>query len=544
MLEVVFKLLGGLALFIYGFNLTSNSLQNASSFSFQNIIDKLTGNVFKNTLLGFAITLLMQSSSAATVLLVSFINAGLVDLVTSIGVIYGASIGTTITVQIISFNIDQYILPVTSLGVFLKLFSKKSNFKTFGSILIGFGILFLGILIMKESVEPLKDSLSFKTYIGLITKNSRNIIYALILSTLITAIIQSSGALLGLVIALSMSGLINDIRIAIPIILGAKIGTCVTALFTSIKANRNAKRVVLANFIFHISAALLTLIFLKPFIGFIKFLSLDITRQIANAHTFISIFTAILFIPISSKFLSFLKFIIPIKETEEELNFFDIKLLQAPNQAIKSIKKAILKMSNFCYEMLKTSLLCSTESIKKEKIYSLYRKENYINSLQESISIFIMKLSKLELSSYQSMILNSYKEIINDLERIGDLSENIVDNLKHIKSLEFKETTLKTLENLRVDTINLFLNTFKSFKENDYLLSKGILENKKEDKTYLRTCTKKINEYINENSIPLDEGIVTIDIIYNVERIHYHLRRILFSNIRINSFSSKNELND
>jgi phosphate:Na+ symporter len=469
---------------------------------------------------------------------------GLLILQTSIGVIFGASIGATITVQIISFSIDQYILPVISLGVFLKLFAKKSNLKTFGSILIGFGILFLGILIMKESIEPFKNSLTFKTYINLITKNSMNIMYALLLSTLITAIIQSSGALLGLLIAFSMSGLINDIHVAIPIILGAKIGTCVTAFFASIKANRNAKRVVLANFIFHISAALLTLMFLKPFISFISFLSLDITRQIANTHTFISIFTSIIFIPISTKLLNLLKILIPVKETEEELNFFDIKLLQAPNQAIKSIKKAILKMSKFCYDMLKTSLLCSTEDMKKEKIYSVYRKENYINTLQESISVFIMKLSKLELSSYQSMILNSYKEITNDLERIGDLSENIIDNLKHIKNLKFKSTTLKTLENLRIDTINLFLNTFKSFKDSDFFLSKGILEHKKEDKSYLKTCSKKINEDINKNKIPLDEGIVTIDIIYNVERIHYHLRRILFSNIRINSFNSKDKLND
>lgn len=531
-MTIIFGLVGGLGLFIYGFFITSKSFQYSSTFNFQKLTTHLTGNVLKTTFLGFLITILIQSSSATTVLLVTFTNAGLITLKNSIGVILGSNIGTTMTTQIIAFNLDNYILPAIGVAVYLKIFAKNQKIKTIGSILLGFSILFLGLSIMKDAVTPLKDYEGFKSFLLTLSQGKKGMILALLVSIVFTAIIQASGAIIGILIAFASVGLLSDISLIIPIILGSKIGTCVTAFIASIKASREAKRVALAHFIFNVLGAILTLIFINPFLDFIKFLSTDTSRQIANAHTFISIFTAIFFMPFGKYFVKLLRFLIPVRENEgENINLFDPKLLETPALAIGSVRKILIKMGELSIRMfeLSSSLKFSKRNI--DEAYSIYNIEKDVDRMQKSLSLFIMRISKLELSTSQNCTLNSYREISNDLERISDHSENITDNKIYMKR-EFSDYSNKIFESSTSIITNFFKNTFFALVENDEVLAKGLLENTKTDKEIFKNYIKEVHSKILDNSIDSEEGMLLIDMIYNIQGINFHLRRILYSVIR------------
>jgi phosphate:Na+ symporter len=534
--NIILGAFGGLGLFFYGFHITGKALQKNASFRFKKLIDKLTHNIFMSTMLGFLVTIVVQSSSATTVFLVNFINTGLINLASSLGVIFGANIGTTITVQIISFHVDQFVLPAIGVGVVLKLFSERQGLKTIGDIVLGFGIIFLGIILMKNAFVPLQSSGFFQEFLSTITGSGiSGVLLGLVVSATMAALIHSSGATLAIVVALSATGIITDLWTAIPLILGAKIGTCVTAFLASVEANRDAKRAAMAHFIFNLTETALVLIFMPYFVELIQMTSVDVTRQIANAHTASSIITALICLPFARPFIRFLQILIPVKEDEHtHRNFFDIRLLETPSIAIDSVKQAILRMGEIAEKMLG----CSCEGFTNNNfsnIKDVYKKEKEIDHLQVNIFSYVMEISKSELSGYQALVLNSYREITNDFERMADHIENIVDNTSYTKLQKLNMDTYSTevVTKLRTYLMAQFDGVYKAFKETDPELASKILTGKKGEKDMYKAYTIEVNQRIIKGEISAENGMLLVDVIYNMQRISYHMRRVLYSILRI-----------
>ena len=537
-LNVIFGIFGGLGLFIYGFHITGKSLQNTISFRFKDLIEKLTSNIFMSTIMGFFMTAMVQSSSATLVFLINFIDAGLISLASSMGVIFGANIGTTITVQIISFNLDMYVLPAIGLGAFLKLFSKKRNFKTAGEVILGFALIFLGIMMMKNAIAPLKEHLLFQQFVSVVSDHSLyGIILGFCISALTAALIHSSGATLAIVIALASTGLVPDLRSAVPLILGAKIGTCITAYLVSFRAKRDAKRAALAHFMFNVIEVILTVVLLTQVLKLVELSSSSLIRQIANMHTFTSILTALLLIPFTKIFARMLNVIIPIKDYEQvDAPLFDIKLLETPTVAVGSVKSAILKMGSLTKEMLE--LAFQSSAIKNlGQTQRVYEIERQVDRLQVNSFNFIMEVSKTELSGYQALVLNSYREITNDFERIADHIENIVDNTSYTKLERFDldAYSVLTIDKFKKHMLKQYCDVYNALSEDSPELAEQILsENKKLEKGMYKSQILEINEKIKSGEIPTENGMILMDLIYNMQRMSYHLRRVLYSVLRIN----------
>ncbi len=308
--ELVFGIFGGLGLFIYGIHLMGEGLQNAAGDRLRRWIKALTKNLFLGTMVGAFITALIQSSSATTVLVVGFVNAGLMELRQAIVVILGAHIGTTITGQIIAFKLTEYALPFVAIGAIFYLFVNKRFWKFFGLFLLGFGILFLGLEIMTSTVEPLADEPMMQ---NIFVAFSKNPFLGILTGAILTAIFQSSSVTTGIVIGLGAVGLI-DLKAAIPLVFGCNIGTCVTALLASVGTTISARRAALAHVVVQIVGAIIFFPALFFFYKIVSLTSSNIARQIANAHTIFNLVTTLIFIPFVGLFTKVIIKLLPGKD--------------------------------------------------------------------------------------------------------------------------------------------------------------------------------------------------------------------------------------
>ena len=295
--SVIFGFLGGLGLFLYGMSIMSDGLQKAAGDRMRRILEALTGKVWKGVLVGTLVTAVIQSSSAATVMLVSFVNAGLMTLRQAIGVIYGANIGTTITAQIIAFKLTDWALPAIGIGFLITLIAKRRTHRYTGQIILGFGLFFLGMEVMKEAATPLEQS---PVFAGWIAQLSGKPLVGVLVGVVFTALIQSSSATTGVLLAIAAKGLIS-LEAAIPVLFGANIGTCVTALLASIGTSRTAKRTAVAHVVFNSVGTVVFLLFRQPFTQAVLMVSRtdDLPRLIANSHTLFNVANTLIWLPLT-----------------------------------------------------------------------------------------------------------------------------------------------------------------------------------------------------------------------------------------------------
>ena len=341
-LSIVISLMGGLGLFLYGMNLMGEGLQKSAGTRLKAIIKLLTSNIFMGVLVGTGVTAVIQSSSATTVMVVGFVNAGIMTLKQAIGVIMGANIGTTVTAQLVSFNLNGMAPVALGIGIVLYLFGKNPKVKHISEILIGFGMLFTGMEFMKDAVEPLRD---YKGFTDMLVSFGQYPILGLLLGFGITAIVQSSSASMGMLVALAAEGLI-PLNAALPILYGQNIGTCVTSLLSSIGANKNAKRAAVIHLIFNVLGTVLFLIFLnKPVVSLVTGMDPgNVARQIANTHTLFNIISVLILLPFNNIIIKMAMRIIPDKAEDEEdiktVKYIDDKMLEIPSIAlINTIKE-------------------------------------------------------------------------------------------------------------------------------------------------------------------------------------------------------------
>ena len=533
MVETILRMCGGLGLFLFGMKLMGDGLEMTAGAKLRTLIEKLTTNKYMGALVGLIVTAVIQSSSATTVMVVGFVNAGLMNLAEAVGVIMGANVGTTATGLIIAINLTQIAPIAVFLGVCLMSFSKKNNRKHFGQIIAGFGILFMGMDTMKNAMAPLAEAQLFK---DMITSFSNPLVGVLV-GLAFTAIIQSSSASLGVLQALGFAGAIT-LPSAVFVIYGQNIGTCVTALLSAIGTSKTAKRTAIVHLLFNVlgAAFFIVITLATPFTRWVEqMIPGNVVLQISVVHIIFNIITTAILLPLSNFLIKIAYYVVPGKDVEKEavsLQYLDSRILSTPPIAVSQLFKEVERMGelakkNFQYAM--EAFLNNDES----KIKLVYENEEILNFLNKSITEYLVKINGLDIEDNDRKSIGALFHVVNDLERVGDHSENICElaqividgkaNPSYLAVSEIKEMQ-SMVTGILEESIYMY-----STRSTDKQLAQNI--NKTEDEIDERTRQLKDNhiERLNQGLCSAASGAVFMDLLTNLERIADHATNIAFS---------------
>jgi len=524
-LDIVISLMGGLGLFLYGMNLMAEGLEKSAGSKLKRIVELLTSNVFMGVIVGAFVTAIIQSSSATTVMVVGFVNAGIMNLTQAIGVIMGANIGTTVTAQLVSFDLNGMAPIALGIGIILYLFASKPKVKNIAEILIGFGILFTGMDFMKNAVEPLAE---YKGFTDLLIGFGDHPLLGLLLGFGITAIVQSSSASMGMLIALASQGLI-PLNAALPILYGQNIGTCVTSLISSVGASRNAKRAAVMHLIFNVLGTAVFLIVLnKPVVSFVTNMNPgDVARQIANTHTLFNIISVIILLPFTKFIINLAIKLVPDKAGEEDeskaIKYLDDRIVETPSIAVASVVKETLRMGKKAKESVNYAIDGFLEQ-SQENIDKSFKHEKVVNELQKGILNYLLKLSKAHLDEDARDIVDSLFNTVNDIERIGDHAENIAELAQDIIDSDLKLSKqgteeVRELYNKVIATYDYALQAMKTY---DVDLACKVIKMEEQVDIMEKSCRANHIHRLNNSLCSIDSGIIFLDLISNLERISDH----------------------
>ena len=524
-MQIVISLLGGLGLFLYGMKLMSDGLENVAGEKLKGILEKITSNKVIGVLVGTIVTAIIQSSSATTVMVVSFVNAGLMTLTQATGVILGSNIGTTITAQMVSFNLEVIAPIFIGVGAIVMMSAKKKRIKDLAYIALGFGILFMGMGLMSSSLKPISNLQIFNDFISVIGKNH---FLGVLVGLTMTAILQSSSATTGILVALANSGNI-DMNVAFPIILGCNIGTCVTAILAGLTANRTAKKAALLHLLFNIFGTVLFLPFSDKVVTFVNYLTPDnVARQVANAHTIFNVVITIFILPISKYFVMLVNHILPDDEGKESCGaiYLDKRLLETPIVASGQVIKETIRMANKAKNNLELAMEVFL-NWNEEKMKKVYANESIINTLERDITEYLIELSQHNLPEENAKLVSQAYHTINDIERIGDHAENIVELAiqKYENNITLSYDGYKEVRQLFEVTLRSITIAIESFKSNE--ISDDEVEKVEEEIDSLEKQFRENNiNRLSAKTCLADAGIMFFDLLSNLERIGDHANNI------------------
>ncbi len=520
--EISMGLIGGLGLFLFGMQMMASGMQKAAGDKLRRILEVLTSNPFIAVLTGIAVTVLVQSSSTTTVMVVGFANAGLMNLSQAVGTIMGANIGTTITAQAVSFRLEVLALPAIGVGAAVNFFSRRRLKRYIGQAVLGFGLLFLGMTTMSTSLSPLRES---PVFIDMLATFGQNPVLGILAGAIFTAALQSSSAATGVIIALSIQELLG-FSSAMSLILGTNVGTCITALLASLGTSLAAKRAALAHIVFNMVGVILFLLIINPFSEIMMETAKTVPRQVANAHTVFNIGNTLIVFPFFKPFVRLISSIIPAGEEEAvDLGpkYLDKRMLKTPAVAIGSAHKEILRMANLSREMVKDSINAFVKEDHKLMV-QVYQKEEILDSLEKEITIYLAELSLHSLTHEQSARVTGLMHAVNDLERIGDHSETIAHlaESKEGDNLPFSEEAINELRYM-YDRVDWMLDrSIEAFEHNDYFAARSVVEEDDVIDNLEKTLRKHHIERINEKRCNPTSGVIYLDLLSNFERIADH----------------------
>jgi phosphate:Na+ symporter len=527
MQELIFGLLGGLALFLYGMDLMGEGLQKAAGNRMRRILEVLTGIPIIGVLVGALVTSIIQSSSATTVMTVGFVNAGLLTLKQAISVIMGANIGTTMTAQLIAFKLTKYILPIIALGFVFYFFSKKKSHKYFGQVILGFGILMFGMELMGDAMSPLEHFQGFKDFM---TQFSNYPLMGVGVGIVMTMLIQSSSATIGILIALASSGLI-PLEGAIPILLGDNIGTCITAVLASIGTNLAAKRTAIGHVFFNVFGSIIFITFLGFFIKFVHLISPvnDIARQIANAHTSFNVLNTIIFLPLINQFVNLILKLVPGEEkviTKGPI-YLDNRTLASPTIALQLASKEIIRMAEMALQNVRDAMNCLFSKEDKD-LKNVFDYEPVIDELEEDITAYLVRVSQEGLNPESSKFHTGLLHAANDIERIGDHAENIANITKQYidAGLSFSEQAVDEMKTLYDLVEQSYSKTIKALQKDDQQLAReAMLIINKASQLEKQLRNSHIERLTAGTCIPAS-GVLFLDVLSNLKRVSDHAHNI------------------
>ena len=525
-MDIAIGIMGGLGLFLYGMNLMGDGLQKSAGSKLKRIIELLTSNVIMGVLVGMVVTMVIQSSSATTVMVVGFVNAGIMSLPQAIGVIMGANIGTTITAQLVSLDVD-FLAPVAlGIGIVIYMFSNKPKHKHIAEILIGFGILFTGMDFMKDAVKPLAG---YQGFTDMLLSFGHHPILGVLMGFAITAIVQSSSASMGMLIALASQGLI-PVTAALPILYGENIGTCVTSLISSIGASRNARRAAIMHLTFNVLGSIIFMFILsKPIVAIVTAIDpTDAARQIANAHTLFNIINVIILLPFNKLIVKTALKLVPETKGEQDddakvVKYIDDRMIETPSIALANIVKETLRMG----EKSKESLNAAMDGIidkSKEKIELSFRREKLINELQKLILNYLLKLSKASLNEDSRETVDALFNTVNDIERIGDHAENIAELAQDIadSDMSFSDVGIGELKDMYNKVVSTYTYALEAMRTSNVELACKVIKMEEQVDMMEKSCRANHMNRLNSSSCSIESGVIYLDIISNLERVSDH----------------------
>ena len=445
---LIIGLFGGLALFLYGMEKMSEGMKKSAGNKMRSVLAALTKNRVIGLFVGAFVTMVIQSSSATTVMLVSFVQAGLMGFAQSLGVMLGADIGTTITAQLIAFKLTDYAMLMIAIGFGMRMLAKSENVKNIGNVVLGFGLLFYGMKLMSDAMKPLRTYLDFVELL----KGLENPVLGLLVGAVFTALIQSSSAFTGILIVLAQQGLIT-LEAGIPMIFGANIGTCITAGLASIGTSREAKRVALAHVIFKVAGVALFFFWIPSLADFIRTIASHFgsgtARQIANAHTIFNVSLGLLFLPLITVFANLVTRILPDRKQDADLQpatwHLDESQILTPVVAIDLARAEISRVAKLLGRMQRAIIVpfLSNEPRRDEffpqlsLLEGIKMREDKINFLQAKIMDYLLQVARQELSEAQSNEVYEMISIVKDMESIGDIIDrNMIPMIPKKQSLE------------------------------------------------------------------------------------------------------------
>lgn len=519
-----FMLCGGLGLFLLGMNMMSEGFEEVAGNRLRSWLSFLTNKKIIGVLVGAGATAIVQSSSATTVMLVGFVNAGVMTLTQAMNVIMGASIGTTVTGIIVAFKLSEIAPLFVLTGVFMSNFVKHSKVKRMGLIVLGFGILFMGMGIMGDALKPLGNSELFKEIIV----SMENPWLGLLAGAIITSVIQSSSAFTGIVITLASQGMVN-LEAAIPLIIGANIGTCATALIACLGTNRTAKQTAVIHLIYKVTGACIFMLFFQfiPIADWIRSFISEPEWQVAVFGTIYAICTCVVLYPVSNVFIKLTERILPIKDTddfeEHMLKYFSETTLNTPTLVIPQL----LKETNRMIEMSRKNLILALDGFKNqsdENTEKLNKRESVINYLNHELTHQMVKASGLNLSLPDRRSLIEMLNIIPDIERIADHAQNIMEYVGIIKEhhLSFSDASLDGIMRLSEAAVYSFdICTKAYFTREEALFEKANLAEKKVDALRDRLKEEHIQR-LNQGVCDPKSSMIYTDLLGDLERVSDH----------------------
>lgn len=533
--SIIIPFVGGLGMFIYGMQIMASGLENAAGNKMKKLLEALTRNKFLGVLLGAFITAVIQSSSATTVMVVGFVNAGIMNLTQAMGVIMGANVGTTITGWLVSsaewaeFLSPTKLAPIAIiLGVVVMLTGKRKSSKDMSSIIVGFGLLFVGISSMSSAVSPLKD---VEAFCNLFVKLGGNPFLGILVGAGVTAIIQSSSASVGILQSLAAAGLV-PFNAAIYIIMGQNIGTCVTAMLSSMGTKKNAKTAALMHLLFNIIG---TVIFSVIAIAFFTIVNPawshgSITQtQISTVHTIFNITTTVLLFPISEWIIKLAKKIGRVHDETPKSGTvsLDDRMLQTPSIALQATISEVGRMG----EVVKGTLVSAKDvlfTLNPEDIMKLKADERLVDTLCSGVTEYAIKITSLQISEKEHAQAARLLQIVNDIERISDYCENISEYAEELaeKKLHFSDVGQAELKEMIEVCFDSYNYAIESFIEGDREKALKVVEKEtKADDMEIQLRSKHIKRLTN-NQCNTEAGIVFLDMLVCLERISDHARNI------------------
>jgi phosphate:Na+ symporter len=523
---LIFGLLGGLAIFLIGMEMMTEALRLIVGGKARTVIEKLTSNRFMGLLTGAGITAVVQSSSVTTVLIVGFISAGLMSFVESIPVILGSNIGTTITAQVIAFNVTTWALALVAGGFLLTQVAKREKRKAQGAAIIGLGLVFFGMVVMGEAVSPLR---TYEPFINAM-ESLDNLFLAILVGAIFTALVQSSSATTGIVIVLASQGLIS-LEAGVGLIMGANIGTSVTALLAAIGKPREAQRAAVAHLVFNVAGVLIWLPFLGLLVSWVESLGGGISREVANAHTIFNVVNALIFLPFVTQFAALITRMVPDKPQVGAIapKYIDAGLLRTPNIALAKARMEILRMASRVQGMLVDFLPAILDG-DIDTMADVEERDDEVDELHGLVLEYLGRISQEKLSEDSGAELVDLLEATNALEAIGDLVETNMIALGYERiesSVTVSVETRSLIERYHQLVVEAFEMALVAVIQKDQGAARTVAGMKRE----IRNLEDEIMVHQNERLVADEPNRIAtyrfeLDLITNLKRVYYFARRI------------------
>ena len=531
----ILSMAGGLGLFLFGIRTMGDGLENTAGAKLKRMLEVLTGNRFLAVLVGFVVTAIIQSSTATTVMVVGFVNAGMMTLAQAVGVIMGANIGTTVTSLLIALNFSSVAAASVLVGVILMLASKKTLVKNLGSIFTGFGLLFLGIDLMSDSMAPLRESAGFMNFIVAVSDSPLRPLFGILLGIVMTAVLQSSSASVGVLQTLAMQGLV-PLKFSVFVLFGQNIGTCLTALFSTVGAKKNSKRAAVIHLLFNLlgTGMFILIALLTPYIEWIEKISSDPMAQIAISHIVFNVVSTVVLFPFAKLLVKLSCLIVPGKddsESEMHCRFIDDRLLNTPPFAVMQVGKEVARMAKLARDNFETSAYALINRSDKD-LNKVMEKEEVINYLNHHITSYLVKLNALDITDSDSDYIARVFHAINDIERVGDHATNLAEAAERNigDGLTFSDAARDELNQLCGSVITLLDRSIEAFDRQS--LGDGEakelsdLEEHIDDLTL--TCQDAHIFRLNRNECNTEAGMLYLNTITDFERVGDHAINIAF----------------